>query len=114
MTATPPRVPEAIGVVGAGTMGAGIAQLAAQAGARTLLYDALPEGLSGGVEKIEAGLGRLVARGRMPQAEADAIRQRVEPVTAVADLAPCGLVIEAAPERLQLKLDLFGELARVV
>jgi 3-hydroxybutyryl-CoA dehydrogenase len=98
--------PEAIGVCGAGTMGAGIAQLAAQAGARTLLHDPAP----GAVERALARLEELVARGKVPQAA----RDRIEIATGLADLAPCGLVIEAAPERLALKRELFGALEDVV
>jgi 3-hydroxybutyryl-CoA dehydrogenase len=94
-------------VLGAGTMGAGIAQLAVQAGARTLLHDpvgeALERGLAGARERLERG----VEKGRLQ-------RQRLgslEPASALADLAEAGLVIEAAPEDLQLKRRLFTELA---
>jgi 3-hydroxybutyryl-CoA dehydrogenase len=101
-------------VIGAGTMGAGIAQLAAQTGARTLLHDAVPAGLERGLAQIESGLHRLVERRRLQAAEAEAIIGRVEATPELAGLAPCGIVIEAAPERLALKLALFGELAEVV
>jgi 3-hydroxybutyryl-CoA dehydrogenase len=101
-----------IGVVGAGTMGAGIAQLAAQAGARTLLFDADPDALEGGIGKIGMGLAHLVDRGRLDAAEA--VRGWVEPVRELADLAGCGIVIEAAPERIELKRELFDQLAEVV
>jgi len=107
-------LPETIGVIGAGTMGSGIAQLAAQTGARTLLYDAIPEGLAKGMARIEAGLRRRVERDRISAEDAEAILERLEPSGALSGLARCGLVIEAAPEQLELKLELFGELARVV
>jgi 3-hydroxybutyryl-CoA dehydrogenase len=106
-------IPKTIGVVGAGTMGAGIAQLAAQAGARTLLHDPVPEALERGLETIAKGLERQVAKGRLSPEDAEAIRARVEPVGDVDGLAPAGMVIEAAPERLDLKLDLFRRLAEV-
>jgi 3-hydroxybutyryl-CoA dehydrogenase len=109
-----PLLPEVIGVVGAGTMGAGIAQLAAQAGARTLLYDAVPEGLTRGTSKLEAGIGHLVQRGKLQKAEAEAVLARVTAVSELSELAGCGIVIEAAPERIELKRELFGELAQVV
>ena len=67
-----------IGVVGAGTMGAGIAQLACQAGARTLLHDPFPEPLARGAEAVRAGLEKAVARGRMTQEEAAAAAARLE------------------------------------
>ncbi|MDW5593166.1 3-hydroxyacyl-CoA dehydrogenase NAD-binding domain-containing protein [Conexibacter stalactiti] len=106
-------IPRTIGVVGAGTMGAGIAQLAAQAGARTLLHDPVPQALERGLATVAAGLDRQVSRGRLSAADAAAIRARVEPAAALEQLAPCGLVIEAAPERLDLKLDLFERLAEI-
>ncbi len=106
-------IPKTIGVVGAGTMGAGIAQLAAQAGARTLLHDPVPQALERGLATVAAGLDRQVARGRLSAADAAAIRARVEPAASLEQLAPCGLVIEAAPERLDLKLDLFERLAEI-
>ncbi len=106
--------PERIGVVGAGTMGAGIAQLAAQSGAATVLYDTVPEGLERGLQTIEKGLARQLERGRLSADESGAIRARVTAVSSLSELAGCGLVIEAAPERLDLKLELFGELAGIV
>jgi 3-hydroxybutyryl-CoA dehydrogenase len=106
-------VPTVIGVVGAGTMGAGIAQLAAQAGARTLLHDPVAGVLKTALGTIEAGLDTLVTRGKLTADEAARVRARVEPVTDVAALAPCGMVIEAVPERLEVKLELFGALAEV-
>ncbi|HWD84457.1 MAG TPA: 3-hydroxyacyl-CoA dehydrogenase NAD-binding domain-containing protein [Solirubrobacteraceae bacterium] len=114
MSTTSGQVPEVIGVVGAGTMGAGIAQLAAQAGARTLLYDAVPEALNAGIEKLDGGLEHLVQRGRLTPDEAKDIRTRVEAVSELGKLAPCGIVIEAAPERIELKRELFRQLADVV
>jgi 3-hydroxybutyryl-CoA dehydrogenase len=107
-------IPDAIGVIGAGTMGAGIAQLAAQAGARTLLHDPVADALSRGVDGIGAALERQVAKGRLAAADAAAIRDRIEPVADLSALAPCGIVIEAAPERLEIKTGLFGQLAAVV
>jgi 3-hydroxybutyryl-CoA dehydrogenase len=109
-----PKLPETIGVIGAGTMGAGIAQLAAQTGARTLLHDPVPEALERGIAGIGKALDRQVARGRMSAEEAAALTGRIEPAAELADLAPCGFVIEAAPERLQVKLDLFSALAEIV
>jgi len=94
------RVPAVIGVLGAGTMGAGIAQLAARAGARTLLHDPVAEALAGGVAKIEDGLGKEAAKGRISDDEARAAVARLQPAAELAQLAPCELVIEAAPEAL--------------
>ena len=107
-------VPQPIGVVGAGTMGLGIAQLAAQAGARTLLHDPDPGVLGSARSRLAAALERPVAKGRMTAAEAEAVAARVEPVDGLDALAPCRLVVEAAPERLELKRALFADLAAVV
>ena len=70
--------PDTIGVVGAGTMGAGIAQLACQAGARTLLHDPFPDAVARGAEEVRAGLEKAVARGRMTQEECAAAAARLE------------------------------------
>jgi 3-hydroxybutyryl-CoA dehydrogenase len=106
--------PGVIGVLGAGTMGAGIAQLACQAGARTLLHDPVAEALARGAAVIERQLTRSVERGRLEAREADAARARLEPVAELDSLRDCELVIEAAPESLALKRALFGQLAESV
>ncbi len=103
--------PRVIGVVGAGTMGAGIAQLACQSGARTLLHDPVPEALQTGIERIRGQLQRGAARGRWSESAAKEAAARLEAVAQLEDLARCELVIEAAPERLELKRDLFARLA---
>jgi 3-hydroxybutyryl-CoA dehydrogenase len=100
-----------IGVIGAGTMGAGIAQLAARSGARTILHDLLPEALERGAQHARDGLGKEAAKGRLSTAEADAAAARIEPVDDLAAFAPCELVIEAAPERLPLKHELYARLS---
>ncbi|MET0731068.1 MAG: 3-hydroxyacyl-CoA dehydrogenase NAD-binding domain-containing protein, partial [Solirubrobacterales bacterium] len=106
--------PRTVGVLGAGTMGAGIAQLAAVSGARTLLYDPVAEALERGLGAAEAALDRQVAKGRMGRSEADAARERIEAIADLGQLAPAGLVIEAAPESLELKRELFTEVAKHV
>jgi 3-hydroxybutyryl-CoA dehydrogenase len=103
-----------IGVVGAGTMGAGIAQLAAlPAGARTLLFDPVEGATGRALERIGAALDRGAERGRWSGEDAAAARARLEPAATLEDLAPCELVIEAAPERLELKAELFTRLAAI-
>ena len=96
-----------LGVVGAGTMGAGIAQLGAAAGMRTLLHDPVPEALGRGAASARAGLAKWVEKGRVGEDAASLL----EPVSSLDELAPCELVIEAAPERLELKRGLFGALS---
>jgi 3-hydroxybutyryl-CoA dehydrogenase len=108
------RPAEVIGVVGAGTMGAGIAQLACRAGARTLLHDPIPEALARGAEKVRAGLAKEAEKGRLSAADAAAAAQRLEVAADMEALAPCELVIEAAPERVELKRELYARLSGIV
>jgi 3-hydroxybutyryl-CoA dehydrogenase len=103
-----------IGVIGAGTMGAGIAQLAARSGARTILHDPLPEALERGVRYAREGLGKETAKGRLRSEEADAAAARIEPTDDLAAFAPCELVIEAAPERLSLKHEIYARLSEEI
>src|SRR4051794_1512571 len=96
-------------------MGAGIAQLACQAaGARTLLHDPFPQALERGVEGIRAQLRRGVERGRWTAEEAAAAEDRLERADSLDGLAPCELVIEAAPEVPEVKRELFERLSDVV
>jgi 3-hydroxybutyryl-CoA dehydrogenase len=104
----------AIGVVGAGTMGSGIAQLAARAGARTLLHDPLPDALARGAERARGGLQKEAAKGRLSPEQAAAATERLLAVEALEALAECDLVIEAAPERLELKHELYARLSREI
>jgi 3-hydroxybutyryl-CoA dehydrogenase len=98
-----------LGVVGAGTMGAGIAQLGCAAGMRTLLHDPVADALAGGADRVRGGLERWVEKGRVEDGAAGLL----ETVDSLEGLASCELVIEAAPERLELKRELFAELSRV-
>jgi 3-hydroxybutyryl-CoA dehydrogenase len=102
---------ERVGVLGAGAMGAGIAQLCAIAGIETRLLDANEDALAAGIARVEGSLGRAVERGRIAEADAAAARERLHPVGAVDDLAGVELVIEAVPEIVDLKVELFGALA---
>jgi 3-hydroxybutyryl-CoA dehydrogenase len=103
-----------IGVIGAGTMGAGIAQLAARTGARTLLHDPIPQALERGAKHVQEGLEKEAAKGRLSAGDAQAAAARLEAVADMEALAPCELVIEAAPERLELKHELYSRLSEIV
>lgn len=92
-------------------MGAGIAQLACLAGSRTLLHDPVPEALERGLERIREGLRKGAERGRWSDAEAAEAEARVEPCASLGDLAGAELVIEAAPERPELKRELFAAIS---
>jgi 3-hydroxybutyryl-CoA dehydrogenase len=109
-----PGPPQTIGVAGAGTMGAGIAQLACLGAARTLLHDPIPDALEAGIDQIRRHLTRGAERGRWSAEAAEAAVARLEPANSLEALAPCELVIEAAPERLELKQDLFAQLSEEV
>jgi 3-hydroxybutyryl-CoA dehydrogenase len=111
---SPAQPPTTIGVAGAGTMGSGIAQLGCQSGARTMLYDPDADALQRGAGRITAQLRRSAERGRLSQAQAREAEARLAPVTDLSQLSDCELVIEAAPESLALKQELFGEIARHV
>jgi 3-hydroxybutyryl-CoA dehydrogenase/3-hydroxyacyl-CoA dehydrogenase len=104
---------EKIGVVGAGVMGAGIAQSLAVAGHRVVCTDVAPDALARG--QMEAASGRFgiagaVALGKLSAADADAARARIAWTPELAAAAACDLVIECVPERLELKMRVFREL----
>jgi 3-hydroxybutyryl-CoA dehydrogenase len=107
-------LPRKIGVVGAGTMGSGIAQLACRF-AETLLYDPIPEALERGILRAHEGLAKEAAKGVLTEEQAAAATARLQPALPGLDaLAQSELVIEAAPERPELKRKLFIELCEVV
>ncbi len=100
----------AVAVVGAGTMGAGIAQVAAQAGHRVLLYDAQAGAVERAVGNIERLLQRGVEKGRLTESERDRTLRRLVAAGSMGDLAGAGLAIEAVVEDLEVKRSIFGEL----
>jgi 3-hydroxybutyryl-CoA dehydrogenase len=102
-----------IGILGAGTMGRGIAQIAALGGFETRLYDAFPEAAESAAVKIREALAKGAARGRWSDAEADLASNRVGPALAIGELVGCELLIEAAPEDVELKQRLFAKAAAV-
>ncbi|MCC9158944.1 3-hydroxyacyl-CoA dehydrogenase [Streptomyces parvulus] len=103
-----------VAVVGTGTMGQGIAQVALVAGHPVRLYDAVQGRAAEAADAIGARLDRLVEKGRLSGAERDAARARLAPAGQLADLAGCGLVVEAVVERLDVKQELFRALEDVV
>ena len=103
-----------VGVLGAGLMGHGIAQVAAQAGYGVVLREVDQGALDKGVGKIEKQLARAVEKGKAEQADADAVRGRIQGTTSYSDLADCDLVIEAITEDLGLKLEMWKEVDGIV
>ena len=112
MPALPATTP--VGVIGTGTMGGGIAQVAATAGHPVLLYDTDATAIEHALERIGTALDRAVERGRMEATEADAVLERITPVDTLDAFAPAGLVIEAVAEVLETKRALFGALEEIV
>lgn len=105
---------ETIAVAGAGTMGAGIAQVAAQAGLKVLLYDSQSEAWPRARAAITRGLERELAQGRLTPGQPETIVGRIHPVTRLEELAAAGIAIEAVPEKRELKRELFHQLDRIL
>ena len=103
-----------VGVLGCGLMGHGIAQICAQAEWDVVVRELDQEKLDKGMAKIEKQLGRAVDKGKLEQADADAIRSRITPTLDYADLADCDLVIEAITEDLDGKLEMWDEVDGIV
>ncbi len=104
---------QTIGVVGAGTMGHGIAQVAAQSGYDVILVDVAPQALERGVAQIGKGLERLVSKGKLAAEERDKALARVSSDSRLAALEKADLVVEAVVERLDVKQGVLSELDRV-
>src|SRR5262245_45066156 len=102
-----------LGVVGAGQMGQGIAQVAAQAGLDVIVVDAAPDFAQMGLAKIKKTLDRLVERGKLETTQRDGALAHLKAGGAHRDLNQCDVVIEAAPEKEELKLGIFKSLGEV-
>ena len=105
---------ETVGVLGAGLMGHGIAQVAAQAGYQVVLREVDEAALAQGVGKIEKQLTRAVEKGKMSQEEADGVRARIKGTVQYGELSECDLVIEAITENLSAKLEMWREVDEIV
>ncbi|MEU1569870.1 3-hydroxyacyl-CoA dehydrogenase [Streptomyces collinus] len=103
-----------VAVVGTGTMGQGIAQVALVAGHPVRLYDTVPGRARKAAEAIGARLDRLVEKDRLTGPDRDAARARLLPAESLAELADCALVVEAVLERLDVKQELFRDLEGIV
>jgi 3-hydroxybutyryl-CoA dehydrogenase len=105
---------EKVGVLGAGLMGHGIAQVAAQSGYEVVLREVDDDKLAKGLAKIDKQLARAVEKGKSSQEDADAVRARINGTTHYRELADCDLVIEAITENLALKLEMWKEVDEIV
>jgi 3-hydroxybutyryl-CoA dehydrogenase len=113
LTDSPPPV-STIGVLGAGTMGHGIAQVAAAAGYHVVLRDVNEAAVTRGLESIKRNLEKGIQRGKVTEAEGDQTIARIQTTTSVEDFRDADLIIEAAPERLDLKQTLLRETESIV
>ncbi|MEM9824561.1 MAG: 3-hydroxyacyl-CoA dehydrogenase NAD-binding domain-containing protein, partial [Bacteroidota bacterium] len=103
-----------VGILGSGSMGAGIAQVAATAGHKVVLYDNNPKALQKASTKLQKILNRLVEKGRIDDSQAKAIFGRIHLVDQMTDFRDCGLVIEAIIENLDIKKSIFAQLESIV
>jgi 3-hydroxybutyryl-CoA dehydrogenase len=103
-----------VGVIGAGTMGSGIAEVLAKAGIDTIVVEANAGALEAGQRRIDGSLGRLVSKGKLSEGAADEIIGRLAFTTDVGDLGDRDLVIEAIIEDEAAKLELFGRLDEII
>ncbi|MEH3104235.1 MAG: 3-hydroxybutyryl-CoA dehydrogenase [Sphingomonas phyllosphaerae] len=105
---------QVVGVIGAGQMGAGIAQVSAAAGYRVLLSDVDAARAEAGKAGIAKRLARALDKGQIDAETRDATLARIEPVAGASDFAPCDLVIEAATEREEIKRRIFADVGAVL
>ena len=101
-----------VAVIGAGLMGSGIAQVAAQAGYDVVLHDTTPESLDRAMKAIAASQFRFVAKKSLTEADAEAARARIVTTTDLNDIAGAQIVVEAVFEQLEVKQQVFSELDR--
>jgi 3-hydroxybutyryl-CoA dehydrogenase len=102
-----------VGVVGLGTMGAGIAEVLARAGLSVTAVDINDEAVTRGRGHVEQSTDRAVSRGKLDPADRDAIFERIRFSSSMEDLSNAELVIEAVPERMELKADIFAQLDKI-
>src|ERR1700758_3008068 len=103
-----------VGVLGAGLMGPGITQVAAQAGYAVVVREVDEEMLASGIGKIEKQLARAVEKGKITDEDSSAVRGRIEGTVHYRDLHDCDIVIEAITENLELKLEMWREVDEIV
>jgi len=103
-----------IGIVGAGAMGSGIAQIASQAGQDVVLFDLSPEALATSAAKLQKVMNRLIEKGKVTSDESIAIQERIEKTTVITRLKDCDLIIEAVVENLEIKTRVFKSIEEIV
>ncbi|MDH4150559.1 MAG: 3-hydroxybutyryl-CoA dehydrogenase [Betaproteobacteria bacterium] len=104
---------KSVAVIGAGTMGNGIAQVIAASGTAVIMTDINDAGLKRGLDAIDKSLQRLVSKQKLNAQDKDALISRIRTTTRLDDIADCDVVVEAATENLELKLKIFADLDRI-
>jgi 3-hydroxybutyryl-CoA dehydrogenase len=99
-----------LGILGTGTMGAGLAQIAAQSGFTVLFWNRKPASVEKGVGSVKKGFGRLLQKERISQADHDAAIGRIRGVSTLEDLKPADVLLEAVPEEFEVKRELYEKL----
>jgi 3-hydroxybutyryl-CoA dehydrogenase len=102
-----------IGIVGAGAMGSGIAQIASQAGQDVVLFDLSQEALTSSSSKLQKVMNRLIEKGKVTSDEAIAIQERIVRTTMATSLKDCDLIIEAVVEDLEVKKRVFKSIEEI-
>ena len=102
-----------VGVIGAGIMGSGIIQVCAQSGYETRALEVNEQLLNKGLDNIKKFLAKSVEKGKMQQADVDALQKRIHGTTNIEDFKDCDLVIEAATENMEIKKKIFADLDRI-
>lgn len=103
-----------IGIVGAGAMGSGIAQIASQAGQDVVLFDLSQEALTASAAKLQKVMNRLIEKGKVTSDESIAIQERIEKTTVITRLKDCDLIIEAVVENIEIKTRVFKSIEEIV
>ena len=105
---------ETVGIIGAGQMGSGIAQVSAQAGLSVRLHDVSADRIAAGLATINGNLARLVSKGTMTDSERQAVLGRISSAADYSDFNECDLVIEAATENEEVKRKIFGSVSKAL
>jgi 3-hydroxybutyryl-CoA dehydrogenase len=105
---------ETVGIIGAGQMGSGIAQVSAQAGLSVRLHDVSADRIAAGLATINGNLARLVSKGTMTDSERQAVLGRISSAADYSDFNDCDLVIEAATENEEVKRKIFASVSKAL
>jgi 3-hydroxybutyryl-CoA dehydrogenase len=103
-----------IGIIGTGTMGCGIAQVASQIRCEVIFQNRKQESVDRGLSRIQKGLEKLVSRDKLTQAQSEGITSRIRGVVSLEELKECDIVLESAPEDLEIKQELLETLSGIV